>query len=197
MATGLDPSRAAILAFTPYYWGVSTHKLRDWLADWDAWEADKPKWFTNKDLDFQNIVMKEAPVEALRRAPLLKILDKAKDSEGNPLRVAPEADTDRLVAEVQKHRKDASARERTRRFAKALLAARLYIVAIVISYVDLAGDVAVGLEFMQSKSNAGAGYTTLGLTAGSMVIQAFLSLAMGQGPVAACCALVGAKPLLE
>ena len=78
-----------------------------------------------------------------------------------------------------------------------MLAARLYIVAILISYVDLAGDVAVGVSLIRSKSNAGAGYTTLSLTAGSMVIQAFLSFAMGQGPVAACSALVGAKPLLE
>ena len=196
MATGLDPSRAAITSLNYEYW-VSTDKLHDWLADWDTWEADKPAWFTMKELDFQNIVMKHAPAEALPRTPLVRILAKAKDDEGNSLQVAPEANIDQLVAMVKKHRKDASARERALRFAKATLAARLYIVAILISYVDLAGDVAVGLSLIRSKTNAGAGYTTLGLTAGSMVIQAFLSLAAGQGPVAAFSALIGAKPLLE
>ena len=72
-----------------------------------------------------------------------------------------------------------------------MLAARLYIVAIVISYVDLAGDVAVGLSLIWSKTNAGAGYTTLGLTAGSMMAQAIISMAMGQGPIAAFSALIG------
>ena len=190
MATGYDASRADITSFAPDYW-VSTDKLRDWLTDWDTWEADKPAWFTMKELDFQNNVIKNAPAEALPRTPLLKVLAKSKDSEGKPLQIAPEADLASLVAAVKQHRKDTSARERARRFAKAMLAARLYIVAICISYFDLAGDVAVGVSLIRSKSNAGAGYTTLGLTAGSMVIQAFISMAMGQGAVAAFSALIG------
>eukprot|EP00618_Florenciella_parvula_P016977 CAMPEP_0119473200 /NCGR_PEP_ID=MMETSP1344-20130328/4942_1 /TAXON_ID=236787 /ORGANISM="Florenciella parvula, Strain CCMP2471" /LENGTH=2127 /DNA_ID=CAMNT_0007506261 /DNA_START=134 /DNA_END=6517 /DNA_ORIENTATION=- len=196
MAVGLDPSRANLIAgFTSDYW-VSVNKLRAWLANWDAWEADQPVWFTMKKLDFQNTVVQYAPAEALPRTLLLKILAKAKDSEGNE-RAAPDATTDLLVAKVEAYRKDTSARERAGRFAKAVLAIRLYIVAIVISYVDLAGDVLVTLTLLQSEITKQNGYVTMGLTSFAQVVQAIISLAMGQGGVAAFAALVGAKPLLD
>jgi hypothetical protein len=196
MAAGLDPSRAEIIGFTPDYW-VSTDKLRVWLLNWDAWEASKPEWFTAFGLTFQRRIVMHAPADALPRTVLLKILTKAAEQRGEQLQVDPEADTDYLVAEVQQVRRDATARQRAHRFAKAALAVRLYIIAITISYVDLVGDMAVGFSLLQSKSNVEAGYTTLGLTAASLVVQAIISMSMGQGTSAAFAALVGAKPLLD
>ena len=105
-------------------------------------------------------------------------------------------DMESLVGLVKQHRKDTSAAEKARRSAKAIYAVRSWIVAIVISYVDLAGDVAVGSALVQSDTNQRAGYITLGLTGFSQVMQATISMAMGQGPAAAFAALVGAKPLL-
>jgi len=196
MAVGVDPSRADLIGHTSDYW-VSIDKLRAWLANWDVWEADQPAWFTMKGLDFQNQVVQYAPVEALPRTALFKILTNAEDSEGNRLRMAPETATDVLVAKVQAYRKGTSARERAGRFAKAVLAIRLYMVAILISYVDLAGDVLVTLTLLQSETSKQSGYVTMGLTGFAQVVQAIISLAMGQGGVAAFAALIGAKPLLD
>ena len=154
-----------------------------------------------KSMDFQHRIMKYAPVDTLPQTVLLRILAEAAASEtcqDDKLKLLPpNIDDSLLVAEVLKYRKYTSLRERAQQFAKATLAARLYIVAIAISYVDLAGDVAVGVSLVWSKSNPGAGYTTLALTVGSLVVQALLSIAMGQGPGAALAALVGAKPLLD
>ena len=130
---------------------------------------------------------REGPVQG---TVLIKILSDAGYEPSSDL------DTESLVDRVNQHRKDTSAAEKARRSAKAIFAVRSWIVAIVISYVDLAGDVLVGSTLVQSDTSQRAGYITLGLTGFSQIAQATISMAMGQGPAAAFAALVGAKPLL-
>ena len=198
-ATGLDASRGNLITFTSDYW-VTTDKLRSHLASWDAWEAEQPAWFTDRDIKFQARVIKYAPAEALPRTVLLKILRKAKNADGaEPDEFDANLDTATLVSMVKQHRHDTSTRERARRFAKALLAIRLYVIAILISYADLIGDVAVTMTLLQSDvaSTQSAGYVTMGLTAFAQVVQAIISLAGGQGEAAALAALLGVKPLLD
>ena len=195
-ATGHDASRGNIIKMSVKFW-VSTEKLRTWLASWDEWEAEQPRWFADESLKFKKQIIKYAPPEALPPTVLRMILAQARDTDGNKYELDARVDTATLVSVVKKHRQEISARERAGRFAKAVLAIRLYIVAIVISYVDLAGDVAVGMSLVRSHSNASAGYTMLGLSAGSLVVQAIISMATGQGVIAAFAALVGAKPLLD
>ena len=120
---GYDPSRKDLLGYTTNYW-VSTDKLRDWLADWDAWEAAKPAWFLMKNRAFEKRMLKYAPAEALPRTPLLNVLAKATDGKGNPLRVPPEAEIDWLVAEVQKHRRARRGRARARHSAEGAKTAK-------------------------------------------------------------------------
>jgi len=196
--TGHDASRGNIIKMSPQFW-VSTEKLRTWLASWEEWEAEQPQpgWFADKRLKFQKRIIKYAPAEALPPTVLRMILVKAKNANGTKYELDAELDTTTLVSMVIKHRQDMSTRKRAGRLAKAVLAVRLYVVAIAISYVDLAGDVLVALALLESETTKQSGYVTLGLTGFAQVAQAISSLAMGQGEVAAFTALIGAKPLLD
>ena len=195
---GLDPSRAQLLGFASDYW-VTSDKLRAHLASWDTWEAERPAWFTDEVLDFQARIIKYAPVEALPRPVLLKILTEAQDDRAEPEFDANVLGTATLISMVKQHRHDTSTGRHAQHFAHALLAIRLYVIAIVISYADLIGDVAVTMTLLQSgePSTQSAGYVTMGLTVFAQVIQAFISMAMGQGEAAAVAALLGVKPLLD
>jgi len=195
-ATGHDASRGNIIKMSAKFW-VSTEKLRTWLASWDEWEAEQPRWFADESLKFQKRIIKYAPPDALPPTVLRVILARARDTDGNKYKLDADLDAATLVSMVKKHRQETRARERARRLAKAVLAIRLYIIAIVMSYVDLAGDVLVALTLLQSETSKQSGYVTMGLTGFAQVVQAIISLAMGQGGVAAFTALIGAKPLLD
>jgi len=216
---GIDAARSRLVDFTSDYW-VSIDRLRAWLAKWDEWEIEQPNWFTDPNVKFQARVVNHVPEEALPRTVLLKILVKAKDGASSGqmgsahltsmgLRTLPvastggsagelsELETADLVSMVKKLRQERKARKFKRRRKMAMAASKAYALAIVISYVDLLGDVAVSLSLYRSETTRGASYTVIGITVFSQVAQAIMSFAMGHGPVAAFAALVGLKPLLN
>ena len=196
---GLDASRAYLINFSHHYW-VSTDQLKAWLqpSSWDAWEAEQPAWFTDVGLDFQNRIMKHAPAEALPRTVLMKILSKAiRDGHTEHRELGDDLDTPTLIGMVEQHRIDTSAREKAARLARAAFAVKHWLIALLISYVDLVGDITVGWTLVETKSRRSEGYLSFGLTGFSLVAQAILAFALGQGPFAAVAGLAGAKPLLE
>lgn len=181
---------------SPKFW-VSTEKIRAWLTGWDDWEAEQPRWFADGSLKFQKRIVKYAPAEALPPTVLRKILVHARHADGSNVELTTDLDTPTLVSLVEQHRHDTSARERARRFANTVNKIRLYVIAIMISYADLVGDVAVALTLLQSDGTQREGYTTMGITIFAQIVQAVISMTSGQGEVAAFAALVGMKPLLH
>ena len=216
---GTDASRADLISsFTSDYW-VSIGRLRAWLAKWDEWEVEQPAWFTDPDLDFQARVVDHVPEEALPPTVLRKLLAKAQHgahansevssshptlmglrtlaSTGSSFGELSVPDTSILASMLKKLRQERKVRKLKRRRKMAMAATNAYAIAIVISYVDLLGDVAVSLSLYQSETTRGASYTVIGIMVFSQVAQAILSFAVGHGPVAAFAALLGLKPLLN
>ena len=83
---------------------------------------------TDPDINFQNRITEHAPAEALPPTVLRKILNQAqlRRADSTELELDPNLDTPTLVSMVKQHRHETSARERARRFTKAVLAIRLY-----------------------------------------------------------------------
>ena len=71
--------------------------------------------------------------------------------------------------------------------------------AVLLSYFDLGTTVAVGFTYLRidTSSSTRAAYTTFGMLIGSLMLQAVMNWATGQGVVAAVVTLFGGKPVFD
>jgi len=72
-------------------------------------------------------------------------------------------------------------------------------VAVLLSYFDLGTTVAVGFTYLRIGTPSGTrgAYTTFGMLIGSLMLQAVMNWATGQGVVAAVVTLFGGKPVFD